>query len=147
MRFKVTFKNGDSVLLEGEDIAEAYNRVGYTEANIDAADDIEEVIVADNHDPDFPLLACSCPQCYSHMSMHKEVIPDSPKHHKKHRYYYVCDRCGATTPKANSEIGARIQQNYACLGTTPLSQSAVNQIAQRVYHRVFNEEEHELVAY
>ena len=113
--FRVKWKNGTVVLLEGEDIADAFNNVGYTKADIAALESFTIYEKADTSHPEYPFAQFSCPKCAGSLSLVNEMVTSKADLLYSHGvYFYRCDECGETTPKALDELRAVIVMNIYC---------------------------------
>jgi len=108
--YLIRWKNGEKVLMEGDDIAEAFNLNGYTKEDIDAIDSYNEVILGDINHPDYPLADFCCDRCQGQLSVSKKVVRKSAVT-QFDVYKYYCEECGNTYPEASNEFRAKIAMN------------------------------------
>jgi hypothetical protein len=127
--YRVTWKSGEIVLLEGDDIADAFNRVGYVKLDIDAIANYHEVIRVSKDHPEFPLADFSCPQCQAILESVYEYLT----------YRYVCPECNYLTPPHADELRAKIIMNLALVtGKLGYSDEDIEKIAKK-YDIALNE--------
>lgn len=113
--YLIRWKNGEKVLMEGEDIANAFNQNGYTKEDIDAIDSYNEIIEGDVEHPEYPMVDFCCHKCKGTMYVRKHTVVKS--HVTKFDVYrYVCEECGNRYPEASSELRARVAMNMVCAG-------------------------------
>lgn len=113
--FRVKWKNGTVVLLEGDDIADAFNSVGYTKADVEAIAHYTEYEKGDSAHPEYPFAQFACPKCMGTLQQVNEPVRDHTSVLYTHGvYYYKCEECGCSTPKALDELRALIVMNIFC---------------------------------
>lgn len=133
--FRVKWKNGTVVLLEGEDIADAFNKVGYTKADIKSIAYCAAYEKGSTDHPEYPFAQFACPKCMGTLELVNEAVTDKESVLYTHGvYFYRCDECGNTTPKALDQLRAVIVMNIFCATGRIPQGPEVN----RYYHNEMN---------